>query len=192
MYNNSLAELRSRCVQQDIPLISTNTENFLRKWMSENRPHYIAEIWSASGYSSSVLARELEKYSPYGRIDSWEVSHPHYRESIHNTKAYHQVKTYLGNINYYNIENFWVQKYDLLFIDGRKSETVDYLRKWKWHIQDSTWIIIDDVIKYKEKMKNLYLLLDRNHIPYTCKQLDDDDGIILLQATQSLLQALSS
>ena len=78
----------------------------------------------------------------------------------------------------------------MVFIDGRKSETLLYLKKLSPYLHGTTSIIIDDVIKFKEKMADLYDFLDKNNISYIKKQLDDDDGILIIPQSQHLLQAL--
>ena len=80
----------------------------------------------------------------------------------------------------------------MVFIDGRKSETLLYLKKLRHHIHENTLIIVDDVIKFKNKMTDRYEFLDKYDIKYQIHQLENDDGIITLVVTQPLIQALSS
>jgi len=68
----------------------------------------------------------------------------------------------------------------MVFIDGRKSETLDYLTRLAPYLQTTTHIIIDDAIKFKSKMQDCYDFLDKNHISYTIEQLDTDDGILII------------
>lgn len=80
----------------------------------------------------------------------------------------------------------------MVFIDGRKSETLQYLQILAPYLQTTTHIIIDDVIKFKSKMQDCYDFLDKNKIHYTVEQLDEDDGILIIPQSGPLLQALSS
>ena len=80
----------------------------------------------------------------------------------------------------------------MVFIDGRKSETLQYLKILAPYLQKTTHIIIDDVIKFKSKMEDCYNFLDSNKISYTIKQLDDDDGILLIPQSEHLITALFS
>lgn len=74
----------------------------------------------------------------------------------------------------------------MLFIDGRKSETLDYLTKLTHTIHPLTTIIIDDVIKFKEKMQATYDYLDKQAITYHITQLDQDDGVMMIQGKDRL------
>ena len=78
----------------------------------------------------------------------------------------------------------------MVFIDGRKSETLIYLTKIIPYIHNNTHIIIDDVIKFKEKMIDCYDFLDKYNIEYTVKKLDEDDWILIIPKSQSLIKAL--
>ena len=80
----------------------------------------------------------------------------------------------------------------MVFIDGRKSETLTYLQKLTNYIHPNTHIIIDDAIKFKEKMKDCYDFLDKNYIKYEIHQLDHDDGVLIIPKSQPLIKALSS
>lgn len=73
------------------------------------------------------------------------------------------------------------EAFDLIFIDGRFVRTLPFylesiklLNKW-WHI------IIDDVIKYRYKMEDFYEYLEKNDLKYEVKQLDSDDGVMVLR-----------
>lgn len=41
--------------------------------------------------------------------------------------------------------------------------------------------MIDDVIKFRHKMENLYEYLGENNIVYEILQIDEDDGIMMIQ-----------
>jgi len=186
-----LTQLRSYCEQQDIPLISQATEDFLRKHIAQYTPHRIIEVGSAVGYSSSVIAEAMYQHSPGDpslSLMSREISYPHYRQALQTLKQrhYHFVYYFLGHINRYPLERYIIQPYDMLFIDGRKSETLDYLRQLTHSIHPLTTIIIDDVIKFKEKMHETYDYLDTHHIAYTILPLDSDDGVMFIQGKDRL------
>lgn len=183
---------REFCTIQDIPIISTATEVFLKNRLVQYKLKSIAEVWSAVWYSTSILSETMSHYTTYWTIDSREISYPHYRQSVLTTKDYLHTTIYLGNICHIELWKYISKQYDLLFIDGRKSETLFYLKKFLPYISNTSHIIIDDAIKFKEKMINCYQFLDNNNIEYTVHNLDTDDGIITIQVQPPFLQALSS
>jgi hypothetical protein len=42
-------------------------------------------------------------------------------------------------------------------------------------------MVIDDVLKFKDKMQRFYDYLEANGIVYDIEQVDDDDGVMLIQ-----------
>jgi len=186
-------KLRIHCQVNDIPLISLNTERFLEQRIIDNQPKCIAEIGSAIGYSTSVLAESMMVYNTYGILHSREISYPHYRQSNNNISRRPMVHLFLGNVCLMPLERYVGNTtYDMIFIDGRKTETLYYIQLFMKYIHHTSTIIIDDAIKFKGKMNNLYQFLDSKYIQYTIEQLDEDDGILILPVTPLLLQALSS
>lgn len=188
--NTKLSQLRAFASQENIPIISQNTEFFLKKYITTHNIQHIIEIWTAIGYSTSILIESIEHH---WSILSWEISYPHYYQAIQNTRNYSWVKIMLWNFCHYPLERYiqsWY--YDMVFIDGRKSETLEYLKILSPYLQTTTHIIIDDVIKFKSKMIDFYNFLDMNDIFYTIEHLDEDDGILIIPQSQHLIQVLSS
>ncbi len=191
MYQVDRQILRWYCESHSIPLISTATEDFLYTYICTHQPQHIIEIWAAVGYSSLIVSDALQTYSHDGTITSREVSFPHYYQAVQNTRHQHHITIMLGNFCEYPYSRYLTpKKYDMIFIDWRKSETLQYIQKLLPYIHNTTTIIIDDSIKFKSKMQDCYDLLDNQNIPYTTYQLDSDDGVLIIPQVQPLLIAL--
>lgn len=192
--NHNLSNLRIYANKHNIPIISKNTELFLENYVIDNNIQHIIEIGSAIGYSTSCLINAVhQQYHHTGSVISWEISYPHYYQALQHTEEKYGVSIYLWNFCLYPLEKilkYW--HYDMVFIDGRKSETLMYLRLLAPYLQTTTRIIVDDVIKFKSKMIDFYNFLDSNKIPYEINPLDSDDGILIIPQSQHLIQALSS
>ena len=61
-----------------------------------------------------------------------------------------------------------------------KKRSKDFLELVWDKVESEGVIIIDDVIKFKEKMLNLYEYLDQEKIDYNVLPIDPDDGIIMI------------
>ena len=86
----SFADLRTYAQDHDIPIISQNTEFFLKHYIKDNNIQHILEIGSAIGYSTSCCITSIDqKTSDKGSITSWEISYPHYYQALQNTHSYH-------------------------------------------------------------------------------------------------------
>ena len=62
-----------------------------------------------------------------------------------------------------------------MFIDGQKSQYAEYLEIIETLISDTTILVLDDVIKYHNKLSTLYGFLEKKQINYEVRQLETDD-----------------
>lgn len=148
----SLAPLRVSCQQRKIPLISEETQSFLHTQLLQKKPHNVLEIGSAVGYSTIWIAQLLQERG--GHISSFEVSYPAYLEALKNLQKY-QIRNaviYPFDIKSIQLEHFFSQGFDFVFIDAQKSEYGQYLEKIQSVLKTETTIILDDVIKYQNKL----------------------------------------
>ncbi|MBU0626506.1 hypothetical protein KKH82_03640 [Patescibacteria group bacterium] len=72
------------------------------------------------------------------------------------------------------------EKADFIFIDGQKSQYAEYMEIVETLTSDTTLIVLDDVIKYHNKLDTLYGFLGKKQIDYKVHQLEDDDGIMTI------------
>ncbi len=64
-----------------------------------------------------------------------------------------------------------------------KKEYLQYLLLILPKMTKDAMIVIDDVVKFRDKMEDLYDFLDRNHIEYKICSTDPDDGIMIINAS---------
>ncbi|MEI7477478.1 MAG: hypothetical protein WCJ81_02935 [bacterium] len=74
---------------------------------------------------------------------------------------------------------------DLVYIDGRKRDYVTYFQRVIDIVGTDTTVIFDDVIKFSHKTSSLYEFLDEKQIHYSVHQLDEDDGIMVIEKAGS-------
>ena len=72
------------------------------------------------------------------------------------------------------------ESFDFVFIDGMKRRTVDFLSLVWDKVESWGVIIIDDVIKFRDKMVWLYEYLEANNIAFNTIPIDEDDGVIMI------------
>lgn len=176
----SLPELRISCEQRNIPLISQATENFLWEMFQKYKPKLCLEIGGAVGYSSIFTAQKIAPYG--GQVISFEVGYPAYLEWLTHIR-----ESWLRNITSYHLDIRGVslkkllpKKPDFIFIDGQKNQYADYMEIIETLVSDTTLIVLDDVIKYHNKLDTLYRFLEKKQIKYQLHQLEADDGVMVI------------
>lgn len=82
-----LKNLRQNAESRKIPIISIQTESFLKEQLLRYKPRYCLEIGSAIGYSTIFIASLMKERN--GQVISFEVSYPAYLESLMHIKEVH-------------------------------------------------------------------------------------------------------
>lgn len=70
---------------------------------------------------------------------------------------------------------------DMIYIDGKKSDYLNFLLRVADIVAPHTTIIIDDVVKYAHKTPLLYEYLAEKQIKYELFHLDEDDGVMVIE-----------
>ncbi|MBO4204012.1 class I SAM-dependent methyltransferase [bacterium] len=165
--------LRISCEQRKIPLISRETQEFLSQLLIEKKPHNILEIGSAVGYSTIWIAQIVSQRG--GHISSFEISYPAYLEALKNLQK-NQVRNaviYPFDFKEIKLENFFSENFDFVFIDAQKSEYGRYMEEIQGVLKTENTIILDDVIKYQNKLSSLYSFLAKNQVNYEILAMEE-------------------
>ncbi len=174
-----LLSLRKYWIENEVPNITDENALFLGNLIKTKKPQNMLEIWTANGYSAIIFWIELEKNN--WKLDSIEFStnsHSQAKENIINTKLESTVNLILWNAldEIPKLE----KNYDFVFIDWMKRRSLDFL-KLVWDKVPKSWIIIiDDVIKFRDKMIWLWDYLKDKNIKYSILPIDEDDWILMI------------
>ncbi len=175
-----LQELRAYWVENNVPNITDENAVFLTNLLQEKQVKNLLEIGTANGYSTIVFWDVLEKHKWHMlSIDFSSLSHGLATDNITKAKLNATVDLVLANaLHFLPILN---DSYDFVFIDGMKRRTKDFL-ELVWDKVPVGWtIVIDDVIKHKEKMTWFYEYVEVQKMNYEVIQIDSDDGIMIIQ-----------
>lgn len=177
--NLYLKELKQHWLENEIPNISETNARFLRDLIKISKTKNMLEIWTANWYSAINFALELKEL--WGKLTTIEFSKLSYEQAIQNfEKAW--VKQTINAINWNALDEIpkLNETYDFVFIDGMKRRTIDFLQLTWDKVVDGWIIIIDDVIKFREKMVWFWEYLEENKIVYNIIPIDIDDGVVMI------------
>ncbi len=177
--NEFLKELKKYWLKNDIPNISEKNAYFLRDIIFLSKSKNILEIGTANGYSTIHFAQEVRKNK--GKVTTIEFSIKSHNDALKNFKKA-EVSDFIEAIHWNALDIIPKirKKFDFIFIDGMKKRSLDFLLLAKKKIKKWGIIIIDDVIKFKNKMENLYIYLEENKEVFTILPIDEDDGIMMI------------
>lgn len=174
-----LQELKKHWLNNEIPNISEINAKFLRDLIKISKTQNMLEIGTANWYSAINFALELKK--TWGKLTTIEFSKLSYDVALENfEKARVSEIINAINGNALDIIPSLKETYDFVFIDGMKRRTKDFLELVWDKVEKDGIIIIDDVIKFREKMIWFWEYLEDNKIAYNIIPIDIDDGIVMI------------
>lgn len=171
-------ELRKSAEKRNIPIMSLQTQQYIKEQLLLYKPTHCVEIGSAIWYSTIFIASLMKTWN--GRVTSFEVSHPAYLEALMHIRESEltNITLYPFNIVTSDIRKFVPRKADFFFIDGQKSQYWLYMQKIENIKKENSCIIIDDVIKFHNKLSWLYEYLSKKQINYNIIPMEEGDGIM--------------
>lgn len=168
--------------ERHTPNISPINTAYLQNLLLEHKPRQLLEIGCANGYSTLRFWQVIRAWQ--ATITTYEVSMPNIVEAEHHfavTGADADIDLHQGNALVLLAQQP-AATFDFIFIDARKIYTLDFFVHARRLAAPGALIVIDDVIKFKDKMQNFYDYLDCNHIDYQIELLEDDeDGVMLIR-----------
>lgn len=185
LFLEKLNILKQHGIKNNIPNISYEIGMFLNMLIKNKKIKNILEIGTANGYSTIWMAEALKETN--GLITTFEVSIPSFNEAQENFKNF-KLNKFINSIfgDFLDNKNPAFTKasagtFDLIFIDGQKNKTLDFFNKAKKLIKKNSIIIVDDVIKFKNKMSDFYDYIEKqNEFYYVVLPIDIDDGIMMI------------
>ncbi|MDR3169763.1 MAG: hypothetical protein LBU27_08770 [Candidatus Peribacteria bacterium] len=97
---------------------------------------------------------------------SLEIAYPAYLEALKTTAKMHNIILYPFDINRIHPEKLFSQKFDFVFIDAQKGQYGEYVEKIQTSLCPENTLLLDDVIKYQNKLSSLYSFLGKNQVKY--------------------------
>jgi len=173
-----LQELKNYGLKNEIPNISQANAFFLRDLIQISGAKNMLEIGTANGYSSIHFALELAKNG--GHLTTIEFSEKSFTDAQNNFQkaGVENITSLLGNA--LDIVPTLQETFDFVFIDGMKRRSLDFLQLAREKTHEKSIIVIDDVIKFREKMVGLFEYLEEKNIRHHILPIDGDDGICMI------------
>lgn len=126
------------------------------------------------------------------QIVTMDLSRPAFDEAQHHFATLGApIEAYFGNALELlpHIHARIPEGFDFIFIDAQKALTLDLYLRARPLAAAGGLIVIDDVLKFRHKMRNFYDYLAEHRIAHRIHPLpDDDDGVMLIQLESFLSQ----
>ena len=182
-----IEEIEKYAKENNIPIMLPDGILFLTNYIKKNNITNILEIGTAIGYSAIKMALVNSNI----HITTIERDEERYKEALKNIKEFGLEK----QIDVIFADAFDVElndKYDLIFIDAAKSQSIKFFEKFKVYLTENGTIITDNInfhgLTKEEKIKNRntrqlvrkikeYVEFLKNNQEFKTYFIDDGDGI---------------
>lgn len=192
-----LKTLKARNSAANVPSISPETGSLLAGLVKEFETSSLLELGTAHGYSTVTLASAMwdayEKNIPNVReehpepaIVTVDFSKPSYEAAVANVEeaGFSPMVEHVFADALEYVPTLSGRTFDAVFLDAEKRSTAKlFVLAWPL-VKDGGWMVVDDVVKFKNKMEDFYGFLAESDIPYEIVMTDPDDGVMVFRKAQ--------
>ena len=135
-----LSSLKDYASQNSVPIMFDEGIEFIVNYIKENDVRFILEIGTAIGYSAIKFAQ----INPEIRIFTIEYDIERYQKAVENITKLNlddQITVFLGDALKFD----FTEKFDLIFIDGAKSQYINFFEKYKNNLTENGVFISDNL-----------------------------------------------
>lgn len=144
-------EIRTYAKENNVPIMLDDGIEFLTKYIVENKINTVLEIGTAIGYSAIMMALA----NPNLTVTTIERDEKRYLEALKNIKKLNlenRITLIFNDALDVNIEG----KYDLIFIDAAKAQSIKFFEKFERDLNPGGVIVTDNLefhglVKKKEE-----------------------------------------
>jgi len=172
-------KLRVFWVKNEVPNITDENARFLRNLIKLQKTKNMLEIGSANWFSAIQFWLELEKTG--WNLITIEFSEPSQKQVLENIEVMwlQNVITSIRANALFEIPKL-KETYDFVFIDWMKRRTKNFFDLVYDKVEMWWIIVVDDVIKFREKMWDFWEYLEKNKLEYSLLPIDIDDWILFM------------
>jgi len=134
-----------------LPIIGRDRGQVLIKVISKTRPRRILEIGTLVGYSTIMMARELDANACLTTIETDAGRARLARENIEKADVRPRIEVIVGDA--VRVIPKLTGKFDIVFIDAAKEEYFDYLKLVEKKLHKGSVIVADNVGVLADQMK---------------------------------------
>ena len=137
---NEIKEIKKYALENKVPIMMDDGIDFLTTFIIKNQIKSVLEIGTAIGYSAIMMALS----NPYVMITSIERDEVRYLEALKNIKKLN-LEDRITLIFKDALDVKLPDKFDLVFIDAAKSQSVRFFEQFSRNLNKNGFIITDNM-----------------------------------------------
>jgi predicted O-methyltransferase YrrM len=170
-----LIEIETKTKKKFLPIVGPHRGQALVETIRKNKPKRVLEIGTLIGYSAILMAKELESSAHLITIGINPNETKSARENIIKAKIAATIDVITGDAK--EVIPKLSGKFDMVFIDAEKTESLQYLQLAEPKLHKGSIIIADNAGTHAHEMKD-YLNYVRSSGKYSSQYVPvDEDGL---------------
>ena len=137
---NIIKQIKDYADKNNVPIMSDSGIDYLMKYIKDNNIKKILEIGTAIGYSSIMMCSVSNDIS----VTTIERDEKRYLEAVRNVKKM-ELENQINLIYKDALDVDIFEKYDLIFIDAAKAQSINFFEKFEFNLNDNGTIITDNM-----------------------------------------------
>ena len=137
---NEIKEIKKYALENKVPIMMDDGIDFLTTFIIKNQIKSVLEIGTAIGYSAIMMALS----NPYVTITSIERDEVRYLEALKNIKKLN-LEDRITLIFKDALDVKLPDKFDLVFIDAAKSQSIRFFEQFSRNLNKNGFIITDNM-----------------------------------------------
>ena len=138
--NKIINQIKEKALNSNIPIITDSGINYLMKYIKKNKIKKILEIGTAVGYSAIKMCSVDDDIF----VTSIERDEKRYLEAIKNIKSVN-LDNRITLIYKDALDVKLSEKYDLIFIDAAKAQSIKFFEKFSVNLVNHGTIVTDNM-----------------------------------------------
>ena len=155
-----LNEVEKRAKAENVPIIRTEMQSFLRLLLAMHRPASILEVGTAVGFSALLMSEYMPEGCHITTIEKYEKRIPIARENF--KKAGKEDKITLLEGDAVEILQRLEGSYDFIFMDAAKGQYIHFLPEIMRLLSKGGILISDNVLQDGEIIESRFAVTRRN------------------------------
>ena len=170
-----LKEIEAMTEKEFLPIIGPDRGRVLIKVIRKTGPKRILEVGTLFGYSTILMAKELDASACLTTIEIHSDRAKLARENIRKADVHPKIDVIVGDA--LKVIPKLIGKFDMVFIDAAKEEYSDYLKLFEKKLHKGSVIVADNVGIFADQTKE-YLDYVRSSGKYTSEYTPfGEDGV---------------
>ena len=155
-----LYEIEKEAIKTDVPIIRTDTQQFIRTILNEHKPVAILEVGTAIGFSSVFMAVNNPVSCHITTIENYEKRIPIAKENFKRASVEDKITLLEGDAT--DILKALDGAYDMIFMDAAKAQYINFYPDVKRLLKPGGILLSDNVLQDGDIVESRFIVIRRN------------------------------